>query len=196
MAVRYGVGGRAVKGGCFIACRESQSLFISKDMSALRLPSILGVIALLIAVVLVQPVAEPVRAQDRETPYWASLKFDKVNMRVGPSREYPIDWVYQRKGLPVKVVRLREEWRLVQDHEGTQGWVSRSQLTEARGAMVTGKGEVELREDASAGSTLRWRAQPGVVGKLLRCRDDWCEIDIDGKSGWVLAARLWGAGEP
>mgnify|MGYP001551092043 CR=1 FL=1 len=47
-----------------------------------------------------------VRAQDREAPYGASLRFDRVNMRVGPSESYPIDWVYHRSGLPVKVVRL------------------------------------------------------------------------------------------
>ena len=165
-------------------------------MSFLRLFSALGLSMMLAVAVLLQPFGEAVQAQDKDTPYWATLKFDKVNMRVGPSREYPIDWVYQRKGLPVKVVRLREEWRLIQDHEGTQGWVSRSQLTDARGAMVIGDGLVDLREDASSGSSIRWRAEPGVVAKLLRCREDWCEIDADGKSGWAPVARLWGAGDP
>ena len=165
-------------------------------MRRVPLFAILGLLLALATTFVVVPSHEQARAQDRETPYWASLKFDKVNMRVGPSREYPIDWVYQRKGMPVKVVRLREEWRLIQDHEGTQGWVSRSQLIEDRGAMVTGKGLADLREDASADSTLRWRAEPGVIGKLVRCREDWCEIDVAGKTGWVLARRLWGAGEP
>ena len=44
-------------------------------------------------------------AQNRDVPYWASMRAEKVNMRVGPSAEYRIDRVYQRKGLPVKVVR-------------------------------------------------------------------------------------------
>ncbi|MEM6477146.1 MAG: SH3 domain-containing protein [Pseudomonadota bacterium] len=138
----------------------------------------------------------PASAQDREVPYWASTKFNEVNMRVGPSGEYPIEWVYQRKGLPMKVVRIREGWWLVQDPDGTQGWVARSQLTYKRGALIIGEGLVDLREEPASSSTLRWRAEPGVVGELLRCRETWCEIDVGGRSGWVQAVRLFGAGEP
>ncbi|MGB3710406.1 MAG: SH3 domain-containing protein [Erythrobacter sp.] len=135
-------------------------------------------------------------AQDRDTPYWASLRFDEVRMRVGPSREYPIDWVYLRKGLPVKVVRLREGWRLVEDHEGTRGWVASSQLDPTRFAMVQGEGPAPMREEPEPDAELRWRVEPGVVGELLRCEPDWCEIDVDGRAGWVARARLWGADEP
>lgn len=135
------------------------------------------------------------RAQNREAPYWATLRFEEVNMRVGPSQEYKIEWVYQRKGLPVKVVRVHEGWRLVQDHEGTQGWVSASQLSPKLGVLVIGEGLADIREEASSSSSLRWRAEPGVVGDFLRCRENWCEIDVEGRKGWVLQDRLWGVGE-
>jgi len=134
-------------------------------------------------------------AQNREAPYWASLRFDEVRMRVGPSREYPIEWVYRRKGLPVKVVRLREGWRLVEDHEGTRGWVASSQLSITRHVLVEGDTLAALREDAEADSGLRWRAQPGVVAQLLRCREAFCEIDATGRSGWVARESLWGDSE-
>lgn len=134
-------------------------------------------------------------AQTREAPYWASLRFDEVRMRVGPSRDYPIAWVYRRQGLPVRVVRLREGWRLVEDHDGERGWIASSQLTPKRHAMVRGKAPAALRKDAVAESELRWRAEPGVVGELLRCRDRYCEIDVAGRTGWVAQVRLWGADE-
>ncbi|MEO1105131.1 MAG: SH3 domain-containing protein, partial [Pseudomonadota bacterium] len=121
--------------------------------------------------------AAPANAQDRQLPYWASIRFDQVNMRVGPSQEYPIEWVYKRKGLPVKVVRMREGWRLVLDPEGTQGWIAASQLTPKRSVIVTGEGLADLREAAATASALRWRAEPGVVAELLRCREGWCEIN-------------------
>ena len=99
------------------------------------------IIALLSALALaVGAFVVPVAAQDRALPYWAALRYETVNMRVGPSEEYPIAWVYTRKGLPVKVVRVREGWRLVEDHEGTQGWISASQLDPERGGMVIGSG--------------------------------------------------------
>ena len=131
-------------------------------------------------------------AQAKEPPYWASLKYDETRMRVGPSREYPIAWIYRRKGLPLKVIRSRDEWDLVQDPDGAQGWIAESQLRRTRSVVVTGKGLAALREEASAASTLRWRAEPGVVADLLGCRDGWCEIDVSGRTGWVKADRLWG----
>ena len=137
-------------------------------------------------------VCDSLRAQERTVPYWASLRYDEVRMRVGPSGEYPIEWVYQRKGLPVKVVRVREGWRLVEDPDGTQGWIASSQLDPARGALVTGTGLTEMRAEPSRASAIRWRAQPGVVARLKRCRDGWCEVDIAGRKGWISAVRLWG----
>lgn len=165
-------------------------------MKAFRLLAVFGLCVVAAAAILLQPIGGPARAQDQETPYWASLRFDEVRMRVGPSTEYPIDWIYKRKGLPVKVVRVRESWRLVRDPDGTQGWIARSQLTPARSAVIVGEGLADLRESASPTSALRWRAEPGVVASLLRCREEWCEIEVEGRSGWVQAARLWGAGEP
>lgn len=145
----------------------------------------------LLAAILATPV--PLRAQDRELPYWASLRYDEVRMRVGPSAEYPVEWVYKRKGLPVKVVRVREGWRLVEDPEGEQGWIAASQLDPARGGLVIGSGLAEVRAEPNRGGAVKWRAEPGVVARLAICRDGWCEVDIAGRKGWMSAARLWGA---
>ena len=78
--------------------------------------------------------ATSVQAQDREVPYWASLRADEINMRVGPSADYKIDWVYRRRGLPVKVVRVMEGWRLIEDPDGARGWVASRLLDPDRGA--------------------------------------------------------------
>jgi SH3-like domain-containing protein len=135
----------------------------------------------------------PLTAQERELPYWASLRYDEVRMRVGPSAEYPVEWVYKRKGLPVKVVRVREGWRLVEDPEGTQGWIASSQLDPERGGMVIGSGLADVRAAGNAAAAIKWRAEPGVVARLKACREGWCEVDIGGRKGWMSAARLWGS---
>ena len=140
--------------------------------------------------------AVPVAAQDREVPYWASIRASELNMRVGPSADYRIDWVYKRKGLPVKVIRLKDGWRLIQDPDGAQGWVVARLLTPERTAIVTGDGLTEMRAEASATAQLRWKVEPGVSGKLLECDAGWCRLDVNGRRGWVPADRLWGAGEP
>ena len=135
-------------------------------------------------------------AEDRAVPYWASLRSDEVNMRVGPSENYPIDWVYHRVGLPVKVVRLYQGWRRVRDQDGAEGWVVARLLNPQRTAVVVGKGLAPMRAGANSAATLRWRVEPGVVGTLGECTDGWCELNIGGRAGWVEQQRLWGAGDP
>lgn len=152
-------------------------------------------LAFLVLLLLV-PFAAPAAAQEREVPYWATLRASEVNMRVGPSEDFPIEWVYRRVGLPVKVVRVREGWRLVEDPGGERGWILARLLDPDRGAIVTGKGLAELRDTPESGARVLWRAEPGVVGALGRCDEGWCELDVDGREGWVHAERLWGAGEP
>ena len=140
--------------------------------------------------------AFPARAQDREVPYWASLRVDEVNMRVGPSESYPIEWVYHRAMLPVKVVRLYQGWRRVRDQDGAEGWIVARLLNPQRSAVVVGQGLAAMRAEGSAAAALRWNLEPGVVGKLGDCDAGWCELSVGPRKGWVEQNRLWGAGDP
>ena len=140
--------------------------------------------------------AAPSAAQDREVPYWARIGTSELNMRVGPSREYRIDWVYKREGLPVKVLRLREGWRLIEDPDGATGWVVARMLSADRGALVVGEGLAAMRADASDGAALKWNLEPGVVGALGECEAGWCAFAVGDRRGFVRADRLWGSGEP
>lgn len=140
--------------------------------------------------------AVPARAQQREVPYWATIRATELYMRKGPSPDFKIDWVYKRPGLPLKVIRVAQGWRLVVDPDGAQGWVSASLLSPDRGAVVVGEGLAALRAEPNQGAQLRWNAEPGVVGKLGDCDLGWCQFDVGGRKGWVRADRLWGAGEP
>ncbi|MBM0168941.1 SH3 domain-containing protein [Altererythrobacter sp. C41] len=141
-------------------------------------------------------VSVPAAAQEREVPYWATIGTSKLNMRVGPSVNYRIAWVYKREGLPVKVVRVVDGWRLIRDPDGAEGWVVARLLDADRSAVVVGEGLAALREEPSDNAKLRWNAEPGVVGKLGECENDWCSFDVEGRVGWVKAERLWGAGKP
>jgi len=138
----------------------------------------------------------PARAGDDQVPYWASIRAKEVNMRVGPGEDYRINWVYHRHLLPLKVVRMMEGWRLVEDPDGARGWVLARFLMRERGAIVRGKELAEMHEKAGADSRLLWRLEPGVSGKLGDCKDNWCRFDIDQRGGWVRQEALWGAGEP
>ncbi len=147
-----------------------------------------------IVLLLALTLAAPAQAQGVETPYWASLTADKVNMRVGPARDYRIVWVYKRKLLPLKVLRLHEGWRLVEDPDGARGWMLARFLSRKRTAIVAG-GVAEMREQPGAGRVM-WRVEPGVVGKLGKCERGWCRFDARGHQAWVAAKAIWGEGKP
>ena len=70
-------------------------------------------------------------------PRFVSLKSDVVNMRVGPGHEYPLQWVYVRKNLPLKVISEFDVWRKVVDHEGVTGWVHGQLVSLRRYGVIT-----------------------------------------------------------
>lgn len=140
--------------------------------------------------------AGPASAQERETPYWASIDTSQLNMRVGPGRDYRIEWVYERDDLPLKVLRVQEGWRFVQDPDGTEGWVTAALISADRTAYVTGEGLAAMRASPAGNAALRWKLETGVIGSLGDCDAGWCEFTVGRRSGFVEQDRLWGAGEP
>ena len=155
----------------------------------IRLSVILGAAAAML-------LALPARAEDAKTPYWASIRSDEVNMRVGPGEDYKILWVFHRRHLPLKVLRMKEGWRFVQDPGGAQGWVLARLLTRERAGIIAGRQLAGMREQASADSKLKWRLAPGVIGLLGDCANDWCQFSVGAHQGFVEQTQVWGAGEP
>jgi SH3-like domain-containing protein len=137
----------------------------------------------------------PLLAQQKP-PYWASLSAGEARMRTGPGRQFPASWLYQRADLPVKVVEVYQDWRKVEDPDGTQGWMLATLLSGDRTGLVVGEIRM-LRESPDASARIIWRAEPGVVGRLSDCARGWCKIDVRGRMGYIEASGLWGvsAGE-
>ena len=130
---------------------------------------------------------------DRKPPYWASITAGKARMRSGPGRQFPATWLYQRPGLPVKVVETYPNWRKVEDPDGASGWVQGNLLSDTRTAIVTG-GVHEMRGSAAPDAPVVWRAEPGVVGTVSQCARGWCLFDVKGRSGYIEVAHIWGVG--
>ena len=130
-------------------------------------------------------------AKKQQAPFYMSIKAPKARMRTGPGREFPAIWLYQRSGLPVRVIGTHKEWRKVEDPDGARGWVQANLLSESRTALVMGT-TAELLESPRFGARLLWRAAPGVVGRISKCARGWCWLDVMGRGGFVEANRLWG----
>jgi len=129
-------------------------------------------------------------------PRFVSLKSDKVNVRKGPSTDQAIVWVFSRAGLPVEVIAESDNWRRVRDSEGADGWVFHSLLSARRTALITpwskGDERVPLYSSNSTGSRAVAELQSGVLGNVLSCDGEWCNVSVDDYSGYVQQDRLWG----
>lgn len=128
---------------------------------------------------------------DQFQPYFASFRADEVNMRVGPSQDHPITWVYHRQGLPVEVIDAHNEWRQVQDPYKDKGWVKKSLLSLRRTVYTTAK-KTELRSNPSIQSSLIATVEAEVVCPLRSCNQHWCQVDAGNYRGWIEKTSLWG----
>ena len=124
-------------------------------------------------------------------PRFVSLKAGEVNLRTGPGKRYPIDWIYQRRGLPVEIVDEFEDWRRVRDHDGTMGWVHRFMLISRRTVLVTGETRMLRRKPEPDAPGLVY-LQAGVIADLKDCERAWCRIEAEGFDGWLRRSEVFG----
>ena len=123
--------------------------------------------------------------------YFLTLRNDKVNLRQGPSFEYPIKLFYKKKFLPVLVQEKFENFRKIRDHENNTGWIHISQLSKKKAAIV-------IDDEAYIFSSNTVYSKPLAIsknGKLLlikKCKKDWCKISSKNIKGWIKKESLWG----
>ena len=123
--------------------------------------------------------------------YYLTLRSDTVNLRQGPSFEYPIKLFYKKKFLPVLVQEKFENFRKIRDHENNTGWIHISQLSKKKAAIV-------IDDKAYIFSSDTIYSKPLAIsknGKLLlikKCKKDWCKISSKNIKGWIKKESLWG----
>ncbi|NKE44636.1 hypothetical protein HB662_07595 [Roseomonas frigidaquae] len=131
-------------------------------------------------------------------PRYAALRSDEVNMRVGPSTSYPIEWTFQRRDLPVQIIGEFQLWRRIRDADGAEGWVHSSTLAGRRTVLVrpATAQEATLRRRPEDAATAVARIRPGVIARIRECETGapWCELQVAGHRGFLRRTELWGVG--
>ena len=123
--------------------------------------------------------------------YFLTLRNDKVNLRQGPSFEYPIKLFYKKKFLPVLIQDKFENFRKIRDHENNTGWIHISQLSKKK-AAITIDDNVLVFNKPSIYSSPKVILKKGRLCKIKKCKNDWCSITVDKFKGWVKKESLWG----
>lgn len=124
-------------------------------------------------------------------PRYASFKSGEVNLRAGPGENYPKQWVYQRAGMPVEIFEEWDTWRRIRDYQGVVGWVSVNLLTSRRTAVVI-ETRRTLHDSPATTAPAVAELEPGVIGRIEECKDDWCRLSVKGYEGWLKRSEIWG----
>ena len=120
-----------------------------------------------------------------------SLKKNKTNVRYGPSLDYPINYIYRKVNLPVKLIDKKENMRRVIFLDNNSGWIHRSQLKESKSIIILE--EKILFKKPSNFSRPVARLEKGRLLVIKECKDDWCNIRTDKYKGWIKTKNVWGS---
>ena len=123
--------------------------------------------------------------------YFLTLRNDKVNLRQGPSFDYPIKIFYKKKFLPVLVHDKSDNFRKVRDHENNSGWIHISQLSKKK-AAITIDDDLVLFSSSTVYSNPIAILKKGRLVRIKKCKEDWCKIKANEFNGWVKKKSLWG----
>lgn len=181
--------------------RMGRSERILSDLRLQRRAVIAGLAALL-AALLSFPLVTPARAAGEQIgpvtglklPRYASLRYDKTNVRIGPTKNHDTAFIFQRAGLPVEIIAESDTWRRIRDAEGGEGWVLASLLSGRRTALVAPwrrNETLSLHAKPIAGEVVA-RLQSGVLANVKSCANGWCRIFGDGFDGFIRQSDLWG----
>ncbi len=123
--------------------------------------------------------------------YFLTLRNEEVNLRQGPSFEYPIKIIYKKKFLPVLVQDRSDNFRKIRDHENNSGWIHRSQLSKKKAAIVIDNDLIMFRSATIYSNPLAI-LKKGRLVKISKCKDGWCKVKSGEFKGWLKKDSLWG----
>jgi SH3-like domain-containing protein len=120
-----------------------------------------------------------------------TLRYDVVNLRQGPGKDYPIKIFYKKKFLPVLIIDSSDNFMKIRDHENNTGWIHVSQLSKKKAAIVSDDALIVFNKP-SIYSTPTVILEKGRLSKIMKCKEHWCKIKVAEYKGWVKKIGLWG----
>ena len=126
-----------------------------------------------------------------EDNFFLSLKNQEVNLRQGPSFEYPIKFTYKKRYLPVIIIDRSETWREIKDFENNSGWIHISQLSEKKSAINTKNNSILYKKPTIYSKPIA-KLEAGRLVLIKRCKEKWCKITTGNFKGWIFESSLWG----
>jgi len=120
-----------------------------------------------------------------------SLRNSEVNLRQGPSFEYPIKLTYKKKYLPVIILDRSDAWREIKDFENNSGWVHISQLSKKKTALNSRNNSILYKKPTIYSKPIA-KLEIGRLVLIKKCNKEWCKIISANFTGWIDKNSLWG----
>ena len=120
-----------------------------------------------------------------------SLKKNKVNVRYGPSFDFPIKYIYKKINLPIKQIDKKENFRRIIDFKKNSGWIHISQLKKVNSVIAVE--DKILFEKSTIFSQPIANIKKGRLLVIKKCEKNWCKVETEGLKGWIDKKNLWGA---
>ena len=120
-----------------------------------------------------------------------TLKKNEVNLRQGPSFEYPIKLIYKKKYLPVIILDKSGPWRNIKDFENNTGWIHVVLLSKKKSAINIKNNSIIYKKPTIYSKPIV-KLEVGRLVLIKKCKTKWCKITSGGYSGWIFKDSLWG----
>ena len=125
-----------------------------------------------------------------ENNYYLTLKYNKVNVRYGPGRDYPIKYVYKKKNLPLKVIDKKENFRKIIDFKKNGGWIHSSQLKKGKSFILL-KDQILFKNPTKYSKPIL-KINKGRLLIVKKCKKKWCKVKTENFLGWIETNEIWG----
>ena len=133
----------------------------------------------------------PLKSIATENKKFLSLKNNEVNVRVGPSKQYPIKFTYNKKYLPIEVLGKSSTWRKIKDLKNNSGWIHISQLSKKKTAININNNSLLYKKPTIYSKKIA-KLEAGRLIIIKKCKKKWCKITTGSYSGWIFKKSLWG----
>ena len=126
-----------------------------------------------------------------ENMNFLSLKKNEVNLRLGPSFEYPIKLIYKKKYLPVVIIDKSGPWKKIKDYENNTGWIHTALLSKKKSAINIKNHSVLYKKPTIFSKPIA-KLESGRLILIKKCKVEWCKISSGAYEGWIYKSVLWG----
>jgi len=127
----------------------------------------------------------------KENDKFLSLKKNEVNLRQGPSFDYPIKLIYKKKYLPVIILDKSGPWREIKDFENNSGWIHTVLLSKKKSAINIKNDSILFKKPTIYSKPIA-RLEMGRLVLIKKCNLEWCKITSGNFTGWMKKKFLWG----